>query len=102
MARNGQEDWRQNADTHKMSTEEVKKAGVEASKRPPGSNPGGVLHQRRSLPYSLVTITIVGSALVGAIGYFTLYTKKKPEASAVDVAKVSVGMANPEDTHPRK
>ncbi|GFQ03539.1 hypothetical protein PHJA_002497700 [Phtheirospermum japonicum] len=96
------QDWRKNADTHKMSTEEMKKAGVEASKRPPGSNPGGVLHQRRSLPYRLTTITVVGSALVGAMWYFTLYTKKKPEASAIDVAKVSVGMANPEDTHPRK
>ncbi|KAL6501900.1 hypothetical protein OROGR_027033 [Orobanche gracilis] len=100
----GNEDWRENADTHKMSPEEVKRAGVEASKRPPGSgsNPGGVLHQRRSLPYSLATLTVAGFAVVGAMWYFTLYTKKKPEASAIDVAKVSTGLGNPEDTRPRK
>ncbi|KAL7122306.1 hypothetical protein ACP275_01G037600 [Erythranthe tilingii] len=98
----GNEEWRKNADTHKMSPEEVKSAGVEASKRPPGSSPGGILHQRRSLPYSLTTITLVGFAVTGAVWYFTLYTKKKPEATAADVARVATGMANPEDTRPRK
>ncbi|CAI9755602.1 unnamed protein product [Fraxinus pennsylvanica] len=98
----GNEDWRKNADTHKMSPEEVKSAGVEASKRPPGHNPGGVLHQRRSLPYSPYTIVLGGLAISGAIWYFTLYTKKKPEATARDVAKVSFGVADPKDTHPRK
>ncbi|KAL8521824.1 hypothetical protein ACS0TY_012114 [Phlomoides rotata] len=97
----GNEDWRKNADTHKMSPEEVKRAGVEASKRPPGHNPGSVLHQRRSLPFSPVTMTVMGSAIVGAIWYFTLYTKKKPEATAMDVARVSVGAAGPQETHPR-
>lgn len=97
-----EEDWRKNAETHKMSSEEVKRAGVEASKRPPGSNPGGILHQRRSLPYSLTTITLVGSAIAGGLWYFTLYAKKKPEATALDVARVSTGLAGPEDTHPRK
>ncbi|KAL2544656.1 hypothetical protein Fot_13889 [Forsythia ovata] len=98
----GNEDWRKNADTHKMSPEEVKRAGVEASKRPPGNNPGGVLHQRRRLPYSPFTIVLGGLAIAGAIWYFTLYTKKKPEATAREVAKVSVGAADPKDTHPRK
>ncbi|CAA6670992.1 unnamed protein product [Spirodela intermedia] len=32
--------WRNNADTHKMSPEEVKKYGLEGSKRLPGQNPG--------------------------------------------------------------
>jgi hypothetical protein len=40
------EEWRKMADTHKMKPEDVKAAGVEGSKRPPGHNPGGVLHQR--------------------------------------------------------
>jgi hypothetical protein len=44
---------------------------------------------------------IGGVAVVAAIGYFVLYTKKKPEASALDVAKVTVGVANPANTHPR-
>lgn len=96
------EEWRKNADTHKMKPEDVKAAGVEASKRPPGHNPGTVLHQRRSLPYSFTTMTIAGLVVIGAIGYFTLYSLKKPEASAKDVAKVATNVAEPEDTKPRK
>ncbi|KAL9439917.1 hypothetical protein AB3S75_018726 [Citrus x aurantiifolia] len=96
------ERWRKNADTHKMSPEEVKRAGVEGSKRPPGHNPGGILHQRRSLPFSTTTIAITGFAIVGVIGYLTLYAKKKPEATAGDVVRVSTNVARPEDTHPRK
>lgn len=98
----GDEDWRKNADTHKMSPEDVKGAGVEASKRPPGHGPGGVLHQRRALPFSFTTITIAGLLLSAAMGYVVLYATKKPEASAKDVAKVTVGVADPEDTRPRK
>nr|GMD31547.1 Transmembrane protein [Ipomoea batatas] len=90
------------ADTHKMSPEEVKRAGVEESKRQPGHNPGTVLHQRRRLPFSLTTIAITGVAISGAVWYFTLYAKKKPEASAADVAKVAAGGGGPESTHPRK
>ncbi|KAJ1381459.1 hypothetical protein SESBI_45113 [Sesbania bispinosa] len=70
----GNEEWRKTADTHKMSGEQVKGAGVEGSSKRPA----------------------------GVVGYSVLYTKKKPEASAVDVAKVSVGVAQPQDTRPRK
>lgn len=98
----GNEEWKKMADTHKMSPEEVKAAGVEASKRPPGHNPGGVLHQRRSLPYNYATMTLAGLAITGVIAYFTLYTMKNPEATPVDVAKVTVGVAEPEDTRPKK
>ncbi|KAH6757558.1 hypothetical protein C2S51_038706 [Perilla frutescens var. frutescens] len=102
MAGNDNEEWRRNADTHKMSSEEVKRAGVEASKRPPGHHPGEILHQRRSLPYGPLFITLAGFAAAGAVWYVTLYAKKKPEATAVDVAKVATGVAEPEDTRPRK
>ncbi|KAF5748118.1 hypothetical protein HS088_TW04G00068 [Tripterygium wilfordii] len=98
----GNEDWRKNADTHKMSPEDVKAAGVEGSKRPPGNNPGGVLHQRRNLPFSRTTMAIGGFLITAAIGYMVLYSKKKPEASARDVAKVATNTADPKDTHPRK
>ncbi|XP_059655211.1 uncharacterized protein LOC132302397 [Cornus florida] len=86
-----------------MRTEEVKKAGVEASKRPPpGHSPGEVLHQRRNLPISPYTMALGGFLFAATIGYLTLYAKKKPEASAVDVAKVATGTAQPEDTRPSK
>ncbi|XXG51837.1 hypothetical protein AAC387_Pa03g0317 [Persea americana] len=42
-----------------------------------------ILHQRRSLPCSTMQMA------VAAIGYFTLYTKAKPEASAAAVAKAT-------------
>lgn len=47
-------------------------------------------------------MTVAGLLITGAVGYFVLYVKKKPEASATDVAKVSVGVAKPEETRPNK
>ncbi|KAG4197975.1 hypothetical protein ERO13_A05G059800v2 [Gossypium hirsutum] len=96
------EDWRKNADTHKMSPEEVRATGLEGSKRTPGHHPGGVLHQRSKLPVSMTTMTIGGLLITAAIGYSVLYTRKKREASALDVAKVTTGIADPSDTRPRK
>lgn len=63
---------------------------------------GTVLHQRGRLPYSITTMALVGFAITGAIWYGTMYAMKKPEATAVDVAKVATGVAGPEDTRPRK
>ncbi|GLT85235.1 hypothetical protein SLE2022_034310 [Rubroshorea leprosula] len=98
----GAEDWRKNADTHKMDPGEMRAAGVEQSQRPPGRHPGEVLHQRSKLPFSMTTMTVGGLLISAGIGYMVLYTKKKPEATAVDVAKVATGVADPKDTHPRK
>ncbi|KAK7383390.1 hypothetical protein VNO78_29069 [Psophocarpus tetragonolobus] len=78
------------------------KAEAEASKRPPGHGATEVLHQRKSLPFSYTTMAVAGLVITAAVGYTVLYSKKKPEASAADVAKVSVGVAKPEDTHPKK
>ncbi|RYR55331.1 hypothetical protein Ahy_A06g030569 [Arachis hypogaea] len=59
----GEEDWRKTADTHKMSSEQVKAAGVEGSK----GKGGNVLHQRRSLPFSLSTMAVAGLLITGAV-----------------------------------
>ena len=61
-----------------------------------------VLSQRSKLPHSPLKLAIGGLAFVAVLSYFTLYTQKKPEASALDVAKVVTGVSTPEDTHPRK
>uniref|UniRef100_A0A803MI75 Uncharacterized protein n=1 Tax=Chenopodium quinoa TaxID=63459 RepID=A0A803MI75_CHEQI len=63
--------------------------------------PGEALHQRRNLPFCPLRLAIGGVAVAGIIGYSVLYSKKKPEASAVDVAKVTSGVATPDNTHPR-
>lgn len=90
--------------TERMAVaEEVKGTGVGGPTRPPpGQNPGEVLHQTSKLPFGPMRMAVIGFAVAATIGYFTLYTKKKPEATAVDVAKVASGVSRPEDTHPRK
>ena len=95
MAKSGTEEWRRNADTHKMSPEEVRAAGVEASMRPPGRGPGEVLHQRGRLPYGPGTMALVGFGIVGVIGYLVLYEKARPGTPATQVAKVAVGHGDP-------
>ena len=47
-------------------------------------------------------MAVIGFAIAGSIFYFTLYAKKKAEASARDVARVSTNTADPHDTRPRK
>ena len=46
------EGWRANADTHKMTPEDVEKLGLQQSKKPPGKHPGTTLHQRGRLGIS--------------------------------------------------
>lgn len=94
------QEWRKTADTHKMRPEDVKAAGLDSSKRPPGQNPGEILHQRRILPYKLSNMAIGGLLITAAIGYFVLYVKKKPEASAGDVAKAAAGRSSDSDNKP--
>ncbi|TXG60798.1 hypothetical protein EZV62_012161 [Acer yangbiense] len=61
-----------------------------------------VLHQRKSLGKCPLKMAMTGVAFTGIVGYFVLYSKKKPEASALDVAKVTAGVAHPDNTHPRR
>lgn len=66
------------------------------------SGGAGVLHQRGKLPICPAKLALGGVAIVMTIGYFTLYSHKKPEATALDVAKVSTGVASaPDQTRPR-
>ncbi|KAH7853379.1 hypothetical protein Vadar_001759 [Vaccinium darrowii] len=88
-----------------MSSSNVKGANMEATPKMPSPGPHTkeVLHQRRSLPFSPAKMAVGGFAIVLTLGYFTLYSKKKPEATAIDVARVTSGVsATPENTHPRK
>ncbi|KAJ6863321.1 transmembrane protein [Populus alba x Populus x berolinensis] len=60
----------------------------------------GVLHQRRKLSLCPMKMAISGVALVATLGYFVLNSKKQPEASALAVAKVTAGVADPANTRP--
>ncbi|KAL9687391.1 hypothetical protein QQ045_031792 [Rhodiola kirilowii] len=68
-------------------------------KRSAGSSE--VLSQTSKMPYCPMRMAIGGFGAAAVIGYFVLYSKKKPEASALDVAKVASGTSNPQNTHPR-
>ncbi|KAF5946923.1 hypothetical protein HYC85_017151 [Camellia sinensis] len=87
------------------SSGKVKAAEAEATPKlpQPGPHSKEVLHQQKKLPICPAKLAIGGLAFVITIGYFTLYSKKKPEATALDVAKVATGVAaTAENTKPRK
>ncbi|CAI9098819.1 OLC1v1035532C1 [Oldenlandia corymbosa var. corymbosa] len=82
----------------------------------PTAGPGGVAHQAniptaqhssevlgqtRKLGVSPARMAVGGVAVIMTLAYFTLYSHKKPEASALDVARVSSGTASPQNTRPR-
>ncbi len=91
------EGWRANADTHKMTPEDVEKLGLQKSKKPPGSHPGTTLHQRGRLGISksgVIPLAIAGCLVAAGVGGMALYVLSKPEKSATDVAKTTVGAAD--------
>ena len=74
--------------------------GGEATKRPsPGLQSTEALPQCRKLRHSPLKMALGGFAATVVLGYFILYSKKKPEASALDVAKATTGVSTPESTH---
>ncbi|GER27774.1 F8M12.18 protein [Striga asiatica] len=60
-----------------------------------------VLHQRSRLPMCPARMALVGFTAAAVIGYFTLYSTKKTEATALDVARVATGTATTDHTRPR-
>ncbi|KAJ8766819.1 hypothetical protein K2173_008373 [Erythroxylum novogranatense] len=54
-----------------------------------------VLHQRRNVGRCPVRMAMGGVAIAAALGYLVLYSKKKPEATALDVAKATTGISHP-------
>lgn len=88
-----------------MAGSEQAKAGgpAEAMKgAAQGMHTTEVLHQRSKAPVCPMRMAVGGIAIVVTLGYLTLYSKKKPEASALDVAKVATGVSHQENTHPGK
>lgn len=61
-----------------------------------------VLNQTRKLSVCPAKMAVGGLAIAVTIGYITLYSKKKPEATALDVAKTATGTGTPANTRPRK
>ncbi|KAK1288236.1 hypothetical protein QJS10_CPB19g00709 [Acorus calamus] len=73
--------WRRG---HRTTSDEEQTSGAERER-------GGVLHQRRRLPMSPMTMAVGGFVIVATIGYFTLYAKAKPDATPSEVAKIASG-----------
>ncbi|CAH9086568.1 unnamed protein product [Cuscuta epithymum] len=67
----------------------------------PGQQHTGVLNQTRRLSVCPAKMAVGGLAVAVTIGYFTLYSNKKPEATAIDVARVATGTGTPSNTRPR-
>ncbi|KAM1256477.1 hypothetical protein PS2_030384 [Malus domestica] len=92
----GDADWRKTEETTKMSPNEVKRNRLEGAQRPPGHNPGGVLHQRRGLPFGPITMAVTGFLTVGTIGYFIslqLKQQEKPNNLEIMLLKASVAFS---------
>ncbi|KAF5789432.1 hypothetical protein HanRHA438_Chr09g0382751 [Helianthus annuus] len=61
-----------------------------------------VLQQTAKPPKSPISKMLGGLVIIGGLAYFVLYAHKKPEATALDVAKVATGTATTENTRPQK
>jgi hypothetical protein len=72
-----------NADTTKMSPEEIQKLGLQGAKRPPGQSPGGVLHQGGGNRAGRFPLVLGGLLVAVGIGTFTYYRSSHPEAGGV-------------------
>ncbi|KAK7347604.1 hypothetical protein VNO80_22140 [Phaseolus coccineus] len=85
----------------KMAKAEAVKESSSSSSSATQQHSTDVLHQRGKMPRCPMKMAIGGFAAISVLGYFILYSNKKPEASALDVAKVASGMSRPENTRPR-
>ena len=70
----GDQQIKKRFDTTKMSPEELKELNLEGARKPPGQNPGGVLHQQGGQGLSRAgryPVVLAGLAVVVGLG--TLY-----------------------------
>ncbi|BBN04681.1 hypothetical protein MPTK1_3g06800 [Marchantia polymorpha subsp. ruderalis] len=77
----GAEGWKTNADTTKMSPEEVSKLNLHSSKRPPGQSPGGVLHQQGGAGLSRAgsyPVALAGVLVLAGVGTWAYYRQSHP------------------------
>ncbi|KAG7615535.1 Peptidase C1A papain C-terminal [Arabidopsis thaliana x Arabidopsis arenosa] len=89
-------------ETSSASTRENRQRREMAGPAQAAKQSSEVLGQRKSLGICPLRAAAVGAVIIGGIGYVVLYSKKKPEASAGDVAKVMSGVGGtPENTRPR-
>ncbi|KAJ7543849.1 hypothetical protein O6H91_09G055400 [Diphasiastrum complanatum] len=75
------EGWKTNADTTKMSQEEIEQLNLRSSKRPPGHSPGGVLHQQGGVGIRLVAaypLTLAGVIVVAGLASWAYYHSQTP------------------------
>ncbi|CAM6101240.1 unnamed protein product [Calypogeia fissa] len=76
-----------NADTSKLSHEEIERHNLQGSKRPPGKSPGGVLHQqggaglKNAGRYPMALYTVLVLAGVGSFMYYRS-THPNPDGQA--------------------
>ncbi|KAL3535120.1 hypothetical protein ACH5RR_003581 [Cinchona calisaya] len=83
------------------TTETGAAASQTSPKLPSAHHSSEVLHQTRKLPCSPAKLAIGGCAFVATLAYFTLFSHKKAEATALDVARVTTGTSNPANSPPR-
>ncbi|KAL2635172.1 hypothetical protein R1flu_006651 [Riccia fluitans] len=77
----GSEGWKTNADTTKMSPEEVSKLNLHSSKRPPGQSPGGVLHQQSGGGLSRAgsyPVALAGVMVLAGVATWAYYRSTHP------------------------
>ncbi|KAK9947215.1 hypothetical protein M0R45_012647 [Rubus argutus] len=100
-AGSGNEEWRKMADTHKMSPEEVKRAGVEASKGHLAITLGVFFTSGATFLLAPPACSSVASSSAPPLATSPSTPRKNPKLLREMFARVSTNIADPDDTKPR-